>query len=242
MTAQSESTYVRVWDPFVRIFHWTLASAFLIAYLTEDDWFTVHRLAGYAAVALIAMRIIWGFVGTRHARFSAFIVGPTQVLRYLKGFATARPVHYLGHNPAGGVMIVLLMAALLLTAGTGMLLAAPDGYGPFAGTALAGLDHEIVEEVHEVAANLTLLLVLVHIGGVLVASLVHRENLVRAMITGRKWTPTGHGDVHAARTAGHGNVHAPPAAHGDVHAPSTAVAAPAESAPRPAIDAGLDPS
>lgn len=170
---------IKVWDPLVRALHWTLATSFAIAYATGEEIMSIHEVAGYAILSIVAVRVAWGLVGTRHARFTDFVRAPREALDYLKDVATGRARRHVGHNPAGGLMIVALLTALTVTATTGLLaensLFAADG---ILGEALEGL--------HEVAANLTLALVVLHILGVVVSSLAHRENLVRAMVTGRK--------------------------------------------------------
>jgi cytochrome b len=200
---------VKVWDPLVRLFHWSLVAAFAIAWLTGDEESRLHELAGYAVIGLVLVRIVWGFVGTRYARFSDFVYHPSTVLGYARQMLVGKPKHYLGHNPLGGMMILALLVSLLATGVTGLALqGAEQGTGPLASLssgatvtmpgviAMAVADddaeeedeggEEIWEELHEFFANLTLLLVALHIGGVIVGSLVHRENLVRAMFTGRK--------------------------------------------------------
>ncbi len=185
MRAENE---IVVWDVLVRVFHWSLVSLFIIAYATED-WMDIHTLAGYGVLGLVAVRLVWGVIGTRYARFSDFVRSPANVRAYIKDLLKGRARRYLGHNPAGGAMIILLLLGLLLTGLSGIAtLGAEEGAGPLAAWA-AGLSHyqsEWLEEVHEALANLTVLLVLVHVAGVLVSSLLHGENLVRAMLTGRK--------------------------------------------------------
>jgi cytochrome b len=166
---------VKVWDPFVRVFHWSLAALFLLAYATGDEVENVHIAAGYAIAGLLALRIVWGLVGPRHARFSDFVRSPRAVLTYLRDVVQLRAPHYLGHNPAGGAMVVALIVMLIGTCTTGYLMTTEAYWGS-----------EALEEVHETFANLTIGLVVVHVLGVLVASFEHRENLVKAMITGRK--------------------------------------------------------
>ncbi|HEV57840.1 MAG TPA: cytochrome B [Phycisphaerales bacterium] len=162
---------VRVWDFLVRVFHWALVTFFVTAYFTGDELDAVHEFAGYAVLGLVGFRLVWGLVGTRYARFTSFWFRPREVVDYLKSLASRHPRHYLGHNPAGAWMIFALLASLLLTAATGILTEeANHGW----------------EDLHEFFANLTLLLVLGHVAGVLVSSVLHRENLVRAMLTGRK--------------------------------------------------------
>ncbi|BAZ94942.1 cytochrome B561 [Thiohalobacter thiocyanaticus] len=187
-----QSDTIKVWDPLVRVFHWTLVLAFFTAYLTEDDWLDLHTLAGYTVLGLVAFRLLWGLIGTRHARFGDFVKRPHEVLTYIKEVLTLHPRRYLGHNPAGGLMIVLLLASLLATTGFGLAVyAAEEGAGPLAGM-LIGVSEStghLFEEVHEFFANFTLFLVAVHVAGVIVESLLHGENLVRSMVTGRKPAP-----------------------------------------------------
>lgn len=185
----SEQSQIRVWDPLVRFFHWSLASAFLIAFITEDDFMTVHSWAGYLILALLVVRMVWGFIGTRHARFSDFVCRPATIKGFLKDTLLLRARRYIGHNPAGGAMVILLMLGLLITAGSGMLLfGAAEQSGPlaqwFAQSGSAWADP--LEEVHEFFANFTMLLVVIHVVGVIVESLIHGENLVSAMISGFK--------------------------------------------------------
>lgn len=168
--APGESERVRVWDPFVRIFHWGVAAAVLIAFVTEDELQGLHTAAGYTVMGLIGARLLWGLIGPRHARWWDFVRGPRTVLSYLKDVLHGHPARYLGHNPAGGAMAVALIAGLIATTLTG----------------LAALDNEGLKELHEACAYGTLLLVPLHLLGVALASLQHRENLVRAMIDGYK--------------------------------------------------------
>ena len=192
---------IYVWDRFVRVFHWTLAATFCLAYATGEENAGVHTHAGYVVLALIVSRIAWGLVGPRPARFASFVRGPRAVSGYLRGLARRAPLErHLGHNPAGGWMVLALLASLALTSVSGVVVYGLEGHGPLAGldmrtvTASAGAgehhhEHaaeEVWEELHEAAANLTLALVLLHVAGVAVSSLRHRENLVRAMLNGYK--------------------------------------------------------
>jgi cytochrome b len=180
---------VKVWDPLVRSFHWLLVIAFFTAYLTEDDFLTLHTYAGYTVFGLLLIRLLWGFIGTGHARFSSFVTRPSIAWQYLKDTLLLRAKRYLGHNPAGGTMIVLLLISLLLTTITGMATyGAVEAAGPMAAWFgnLSETSEDIIKELHELFANFTILLVIIHVGGVLVESLLHRENLVRAMFTGYK--------------------------------------------------------
>ncbi len=185
---RSETIYV--WDPLVRIFHWSLVLGFAVAYLSgETEWPSLHAWAGYAVGGLVLFRLLWGLVGSRHARFTDFVVPPAAVLAYARDLLRGQAKRYLGHNPLGGAMVIALLVMLTLSTVTGLVVyGAEDGAGP-----LAGLQHslnhtvaEAFEELHELTSHLALFLVIVHIGGVLLSSWLHRENLVRAMVTGRK--------------------------------------------------------
>jgi cytochrome b len=169
------SETVRVWDPVVRLFHWSLVASFVTAWVTGDELQCVHEIAGYVIVGLLAVRVLWGFVGTAHARFSDFVYRPSAVIGYLIDTARRRARRYLGHNPAGGAMVVALLMLLAVAAASGIMMTTDAFWGV-----------EWVEETHEAAANLTLALIGFHLAGVFVASVEHRENLVRAMVSGRK--------------------------------------------------------
>lgn len=166
---------MRVWDIFVRLFHWSLATSFVVAWLTRHSSDDIHHLAGYAAAGLVALRVVWGVVGTHYARFNQFVHSPRTVLGYLRDIATGQEARYVGHNPAGGAMIVALLLAMSSTALTGWMMTTDQFWGV-----------EWVSKTHERLADGLLILVLLHIAGVVLASMRHRENLVRAMLTGRK--------------------------------------------------------
>ena len=185
--ATNASGLVRVWDPVVRTFHWTLVLAFFVAYITEYELMTPHVWAGYLITALLAVRIVWGFVGTRHARFNDFVYSPTTIIDYVKAMFSRREPRYLGHNPAGGAMVVLIILSLLITVISGIALYGnTDLAGPMAGIFQGEYSADIFEEVHEFFANFILFLVILHVGGVIWSSFAHRENLVRSMLTGVK--------------------------------------------------------
>jgi len=181
---------VRVWDPLLRIFHWTLVVAFTVAFFTDDeDLLLPHVWAGYVVVGLLVFRLLWGFVGTHHARFADFVFRPSRVVSYLWDTLQGEGKRYLGHNPAGGWMIILLLVMLSLISVTGLVLYGADEHaGPLAGLmAGAGEDvEETFEALHEFFANFTLFLVIVHLAGVAVESILHKENLVWAMLSGYK--------------------------------------------------------
>ncbi|HHJ36481.1 MAG TPA: cytochrome B [Gammaproteobacteria bacterium] len=200
---------IRVWDPLVRIFHWSLVLAFSIAYLSGDEENDLHIYAGYVVLGLLVFRVIWGVIGSRHARFSDFVYPPHQVIGYLKDFVWGRPRRYLGHNPAGGAMIIALLLSLIIVSYSGLkVYAIEEGEGllalqttevTFIKSAYADDDdeheyeghgdeegEEFWEEIHEASANFVLFLVLLHIAGVVISGRLHDENLIKAMITGTK--------------------------------------------------------
>lgn len=166
---------ILVWDLPTRWFHWLLALSFAGAWLTSESerYSALHVMLGYTLLGLIAFRLVWGFAGTRYARFKDFAYTPAKVVQYVKSLVSGKPEHYLGHNPAGAVAIFLLLALGLTTGISGWLL-----YNDIGG--------EAFEEVHEFLANSMLVVVGVHIAGVIVSSFLHRENLARAMVTGYK--------------------------------------------------------
>lgn len=171
---------VRVWDPLVRVFHWGLATAILTAWITADDLQNLHEFAGYVAGGLIALRLVLGLTGSRYARFAQFIRSPRQTWRYARDMLKHREARYLGHNPLGAAMVVLLILLTAAVAFTGWLQTTDAYWGV-----------EWVEETHEALANIFLVAVPLHVLGVIHASRRHRENLLAAMITGRKRAATG---------------------------------------------------
>ena len=175
------NTLVKVWDLPTRIFHWLLALSFFGAYVTSESerFRDVHVFLGYAVVALITFRLVWGVVGPYYARFSSFAFGPARVIRYLKSLLSRSPEHYVGHNPAGSWVIYMLLILGLLSGASGYLV-----YNDIGG--------DWLEELHEGASGLMLTVVGVHVLGVIASSLLHKENLVRAMITGSKQGDSSH--------------------------------------------------
>ena len=182
-----ESTkLVKVWDLPIRAFHWLLVAGFFVAYLTEEELLTVHVWAGYLVLGLLIFRLLWGFVGNDYARFASFLCSPAKSFAYVKDATSLKSKRYLGHNPAGAAMIALLIISLLLTVLSGLVVYAADqNLGPLAGM-VGSSNEKLWEEAHEIMANFTLLLVIVHVAGVAFESLVHGENLVKAMWNGYK--------------------------------------------------------
>jgi cytochrome b len=164
-----------VWCPFVRIFHWSLVALFIVALATGDKIVRVHVAAGYTIAGLVAVRIVWGFVGPRYARFSDFVRPPAETLNYMRQAIRGHAPRYLGHNPAGGLMTLVLLGMIGAISGTGFMMTTDAVWGA-----------EWIEDLHEGLVYVTLALIAVHVTGVTVTSLKHRENLVKAMITGWK--------------------------------------------------------
>lgn len=211
-------SWVQVWDPFVRFFHWALVACFATAYLTGDDAGengNIHIWAGYAICVLLATRVVWGFIGSAHARFSDFTFSPATIIGYLKDSFGGHPKRYLGHSPAGAAMIFALLICLTGTVWTGLRVYAEEGKGPLASNGIvvsqaladehkggSGKHQEgaggkaerkgesATADLHETFANLTVGLIVLHLCGVAFSSLKHRENLVAAMFNGRKRTET----------------------------------------------------
>ena len=186
---------IKVWDPLIRVFHWTLVTAFVIDYLTESDWMRLHANAGYVITGLLVFRLIWGFAGPRHARFADFVFSPRVVYAYFRNMLRGKASRYVGHNPAGGAMVIALLMLLAATSVSGIALyAVGDQAGPLAHW-LGGLGmvwESRLKHVHEFLANFTLLLVITHVCGVIAGSVLHDENLVRAMFTGYKKRASKH--------------------------------------------------
>jgi cytochrome b len=173
---------ILVWDLPTRVFHWLLAASFLGAFLTAESerYRDIHVVLGNTVLGLVAFRFLWGVTGTRYARFSSFPIAPRRVLEYFKSLFTRAPQHHVGHNPAGSLAIYAILALAMLAGATGYA-----AYNEIGGEWLA--------ELHEGAANAMLGLVMIHIGAVMVSSLIHRENLVAAMLHGYKRGRAGDG-------------------------------------------------
>ncbi len=198
----SEKVYV--WDRFVRLFHWSLVALFAVSYMSAEEVEWLHVYSGYTIATLVVLRLIWGVIGSRHARFSDFVPSIAETRAYIKGIRSGKPEHYLGHNPLGGLMVVALLVMLTVIILSGMKhYAVEEGKGPLAAVppihlvsqayAHEGHDHnkagegdEFWKEIHEIAVSFMLLLILLHIAGVVVSSRIHKESLVKSMLTGYK--------------------------------------------------------
>jgi cytochrome b len=190
MSTQARINRFFVWDLPTRVFHWLLFAAVAVAYLTGEEeegvLFTVHVGAGYLVAALLVFRIVWGFIGSEHSRFRDFMPTPARVKEHVQGLLAGKPKHYAGHNPVGGLAIFVIIAVLVGTLYTGLF-----GGG---------------EELHETFANLVLLVAALHVVGVIVESLLTGENLIPAMIHGRKNLPADAEGAHDSKPAGAGRV------------------------------------
>ena len=207
MASTDRQTSVQVWDPLVRYGHWALVVAFAVAYLSGEDESggpaPLHVWSGYAVGLIVAVRISWGLVGAGHARFSDFTFSPVFALKYFADELRGRAKRYIGHSPAAAYMIAALLVCLTATVATGLVANSEGGKGPTAsaqGLVIAQAHAEENEsggkpgeggesfagELHGAFANITVGLILLHILGVGLASVAHRENLVAAMFSGRK--------------------------------------------------------
>ncbi|CAH0341347.1 cytochrome b/b6 domain-containing protein [Rhizobium sp. CECT 9324] len=174
---------VKVWDMPVRLFHWGLAGCIAVCWVSADELQSLHEFSGYAAAALVGVRLVLGTVGNRYARFAQFVRSPRQTAAYAIAVLRHRDHRYLGHNPLGAAMVLLLLLMVAAVAYTGWLQTTDAYWGV-----------EWVEEVHETLADLLLVAIALHVAGVIHASFRHRENLALAMVTGRKRAPVS-GDI-----------------------------------------------
>ncbi len=199
------SPKVRVWDPAVRLFHWSLvllvATAALTGFFAPEWWLDYHVWAGYGVGALVVFRLVWGFTGSAFARFTSFLFSPRETLAFLRALSRGKPPHYLGHNPAGALMVFALLFVLALMVITGlMVLGGQEKQGilaPFLSYDLGAA----AAVVHEYLAYLLVAMVLAHVGGVILEIRLTREPLVRAMVTGDKPAPSSPDALSAGREA-----------------------------------------
>ncbi|MBA53911.1 MAG: cytochrome B [Pseudomonadales bacterium] len=184
---------VKVWDPVVRVFHWSTVGLFVGAYFSAE-WGQneSHLVVGYGLAGMLLVRLLWGVLGSHHARFANFWYGPRHSLNYARSLLTGKPDHYLGHNPMGAAMVFVLLTLLLVMSLTGLLLAAGLEFeGPLLllNPMLSDDAIYLVLGVHRFTVYLLLGCVALHVLGVISSSRLHQENLVLAMITGKKPLP-----------------------------------------------------
>lgn len=189
-----EQSWIKVWDPLVRFGHWLLLIAIATALITRGEPESLHQGAGYVVAGYVVFRLFWGIAGPEHARFENFIASPKAALGYLGGLLNGKAKRHLGHSPPGGLMVIALLFAMSATAATGMAMENKVPVPTIVQTLVpieleAEEEDSPWEEIHEAAANLVLGLVFLHIGGVIAASIGHKENLVRAMVNGKKRAP-----------------------------------------------------
>ncbi|MQW88779.1 cytochrome b/b6 domain-containing protein [Sinorhizobium saheli] len=166
---------VRVWDPIVRLFHWGVVACCTLNLFLLQPGKAAHRYVGYTALGLVSLRVVWGFIGTRHARFGDFVRGPAAVLRYVRALPTGKAERYVGHNPAAGWIMVLLMALLAAVGLSGWLTTLDVFWG-----------NRLLEETHEFLGNAIIVMAGLHASAALFESWHLKENLIWSMITGRK--------------------------------------------------------
>jgi cytochrome b len=166
---------ILVWDVPTRVFHWTTVLSFAVAYLTAESERTrdIHVVFGFIFLGMLVFRLVWGFAGTHYARFANFLYGPREIARYIASLFKRMPIHYVGHNPAGSVAIWLLLSLGLVLSVSGVIV-------------YEELGDDIFEEVHEIVTDAMLVVVAIHVIGVIVSGIMHRENLVKSMIIGYK--------------------------------------------------------
>lgn len=175
MITPSEQETVYVWDRFVRLFHWSLVSCVLLDYFVIDDGETLHQVLGYLACVLVCARFIWGFVGTKYARFSDFFPTPRRVSRHIRSLFSGQIDRHNGHNPLGAVMILALLFLVMAIGVTGFM----QGLDAYWG-------EEWLQDLHEQLSNALIILVSMHVAAALIMSHIERTNLVAAMMTGTK--------------------------------------------------------
>ncbi|WP_425104895.1 cytochrome b/b6 domain-containing protein [Ancylobacter sp.] len=175
VTPSAAGANVRVWDPVVRLFHWTVVAGCILNLFVLEDGELPHKIVGYAVAAALVIRLVWGFIGTRHARFADFVPTPSRLSAYVRALLRGEEPRMLGHNPAGAVMMLALMALLAAVCLTGWMTTLDAFWG-----------EDWLEELHEGLANAILVLALLHAAAALFESWRHRENLVWSMVTGWK--------------------------------------------------------
>jgi len=177
---------VRVWDPLVRLFHWTLVGGIAANLWITEEGGDTHEIVGYVVLGAVAVRLLWGFIGSYHARFRNFVPGPRRLVDYLQLLLHRREPRYLGHNPAAVLMMAALLAVTIATGVSGWMMTLDAWWGV-----------EWLQEVHEVLANSILVLAAIHVAAAILTSVHHRENLILSMLTGRKRVASGTDVEHA---------------------------------------------
>ena len=186
----AEPTTARAWDPVVCTIYWVLVAAFAVTYASADDWMQIHTIAGYVVLGLVLLRLLWGLVGPRYARLSGFTYSPVRMWDYLKQLVLLQKPRYLGHNPVGGLMVLALLVSLVLTGISGVMLydatyGAPGALSQW--MAAQWWDaQDALNEAHEALANWTLFLLLLHFAGIALDTILHGENPVRVLFTGKQ--------------------------------------------------------
>jgi len=177
-----------IWDLPTRLFHWVLAGSFALAWITAeaDEWLAVHVFCGYLMLGLVAFRLLWGVVGSHFARFTSFWFSPKQAIHYLKEVASGQAARHIGHNPTGSWAIYILLTLTLVVAASGWITLGADEQQGLAAGWFSFSQAKLFKEVHEIVATLMLVVVGGHIAGVVVESVMHKENLARSMVTGLK--------------------------------------------------------
>lgn len=182
-----------IWDLPTRLFHWTLASCFAVAWLTSDGdrWHSLHVFAGYLMLGLVAFRVVWGFIGSHFSRFATFWFGPIQAISYLKEVMAGHAARHVGHNPTGSVAIYILLALTVAVGFSGVVTMGGDEQQGIAAGWFSFSQIAVLKKLHEAGAILMLLVVGGHVTGVVVESVQHKENLARSMVTGFKMAEPG---------------------------------------------------
>jgi len=187
---EQDNKQIKIWDVPVRLFHWSLVSGFVLAYVSaEVGILDAHVLIGYFLIALLVFRVLWGFMGTQYSRFRSFIFSPADTMAYVKSIRAGQPAHYYGHNPAGALMVFGLLSLLAAIFTSGLVtLAVIDYEGPllFLANQVSDDTSYFFRYAHDFFVNVALLLIPLHLLGVIAGSIQHKENLAKSMVTGMK--------------------------------------------------------
>ncbi len=165
----------KVWDLFVRCFHWTMVSCILLDYFVISDGELLHQILGYAATALVLSRIVWGFIGTETARFRDFFPTPSKLMRHFKAIRNGEHLYYKGHNPLGALMILTLLTLIMSVGVSGWMQTLDAFWG-----------EEWLMESHEILSHTLMAMVFIHVSAAIIMGKIERVKLVKAMVTGNK--------------------------------------------------------